>query len=220
MKMWFITGTALMLLAGQVQAFPVEAIASFFKLFKGGGTAAKEAATAATAGRSAAEGATAAKGAGLATGLEHLPASDAALRTSPMLQTAVEPKPNLAAEPTGKSARDVSAYMTLRDQAAKGDTKAMASMSSMTSSGKITDPGEPYQGYWTFQAARAHDQAAIKIAQADCRSNESLRRTDMWYDSECSYYDGKLMYVRGANTGSYLPLRQTPVFPSRLELTK
>lgn len=212
--MRFIAVTVLTLIAGQVQAFPVEAITSFFKLFKGGGTAAKEAATAATAGRSAAEGATAAKGAGLATGVEHLPASDAALRTSPMLQAAVEPKPNMTAEPTGKSARDVSTYKSLRDQAAKGDAKAMARMSSMTSSGKITDPGEPYQGYWTFQAARAHDQAAIKIAQADCRSNESLRRTDMWYDSECSYHDGRLLYSGRTNT-QYFPLRQQPVFPTR-----
>lgn len=200
MKMRFIAVTALTLIAGQVQAFPVEAITSFFKLFKGGGTAAKEAATATTAGRSAAEGATAAKGAGLATGLEHLPASDVTLRASPILQTAVEPKPNIAAEPTGKSARDVSTYKTLRDQAAKGDTKAMARMSSMTSSGKISDPGEPYKGYWTFQAARAHDQAAIKIAQADCRNNKSLRRTDIWYDSECSYHDGKILYSVRMNT--------------------
>ena len=83
MKIRFIAVALLTLLAGHVQAFPVEAITSFFKLFKGGGTAAKEAATAATAGRSAAEGATAAKGAAVATGVKHLPASDAALRTSP-----------------------------------------------------------------------------------------------------------------------------------------
>jgi hypothetical protein len=214
MKMKFVAVTALTLLTGQVHAFPVEAITSFFKLFKGGGTAAKEAATAATAGRSAAEGATAAKGAGLATGIEHLPASDAALRTSPMLQTAVEPKPNLSSEPIGKSSRDVSSYKTLREKAAKGDTKAMAQMSSMTSTGKIADPGEPYQGYWTFQAARAHDQAAIKIAQADCRNNESLRRTDMWYDSECSYHDGRQLYSGKLST-QYFPLRQQPAFPAR-----
>ena len=206
MKMKFVAVTALTLLAGQVHAFPVEAITSFFKLFKSGGTAAKEAATAATAGRSAAEGATAAKGAGLATSIEHLPASDAALRTSPMLQTAVEPKPNLESEPIGKSARDVSTYKTLRDQAAKGDTKAMAR--------KIADPGEPYQGYWTFQAARAHDQAAIKIAQADCRNNESLRRTDMWYDSECTYHDGRQLYSGKLGT-QYLPFRPQPAFPTR-----
>jgi len=212
MKIRFIAFAALMLLAGQVQAFPVEAITSFFKLFKGGGTAAKEAATAATAGRSAAEGATTAKGAAVATGVEHLPATDAALRSSPLLQTAVEPKPNMTAEPTGKSARDVGTYKTLRDQAAKGDAKAMARMSSMTSSGKITDPGEPYQGYWTFQAARAHDQAAIKIAQTDCRNNESLRRTDMWYDSECSYHDGRLLYSGRTNT-QYLPFRPQTAFP-------
>jgi hypothetical protein len=214
MKMRFIAVAALTLLAGPAQAFPVEAITSFFKLFKGGGTAAKEAATAATAGRSAAEGATAAKGAAVATGVEHLPASDAALRSSPLLHTAVEPKPNMAAEPTGKSARDVSAYKTLRDQAAKGDTKAMARMSSMTSSGKISDPGEPYQSYWTFQAARAHDQAAIKIAQTDCRNNESLRRTDMWYDSECSYHDGKLLYSGKLNTQNFL-MRPSLSFPPR-----
>jgi hypothetical protein len=213
MKMRFIAVALLALLAGHVQAFPVEAITSFFKLFKGGGTAAKEAATAATAGRSAAEGATAAKGAAVATGVEHLPASDA-LRTSPMLQTAVEPKPNLASEPIGKSTRDVSTYKTLRDQAAKGDTKAMARMSSMTSTGKVADPGEPYQGYWTFQAARAHDQAAIKIAQADCRNNESLRRTDMWYDSECKYHDGRQLYSGKLST-QYFPLRPQPAFPAR-----
>lgn len=212
MKMRFIAFALLALLVGHVHAFPVEAITAFFKLFKGGGTAAKEAATAATAGHSAAEGATAAKGAAVATGVEHLPAGDAALRTSPMLQTAVEPKPNLTSEPIGKSARDVSTYKTLRDQAAKGDTKAMARMSSMTSTGKIADPGEPYQSYWTFQAARAHDQAALRIAQSDCKNNESLRRTDMWYDSECSYHDGRLLYSGWTNT-QYLPMRPSLFFP-------
>lgn len=190
-------------LASQANAFPVEAIASFFgKLFKSGAVV-KEAAV---AGR-AAEGAVAIKGA------EHLATSDA-LKTTPLLQTAIEPKPNLASEPIGKSSRDVNSYKTLRDKAAKGDTKAMAQMSSMTSTGKITDPGEPFQGYWTFQAARVHDQAAIKIAQTDCRNNEGLRRTDMWYDSECSYHDGRLLYSSRMNS-QYLPLRPQTAFATR-----
>jgi hypothetical protein len=194
---------AVLSLASQANAFPVEAIAAFFgKLFKSG-AAVKEAAV---AGR-AAEGAVAVKGA------EQLATSDA-LKASPLLQTAIEPKPNLASEPIGKSSRDVSSYKSLRDKAAKGDTKAMSQMSSMTSTGKIADPGEPYQGYWTFQAARAHDQTAIKIAQADCKNNESLRRTDMWYDSECSYHDGRLLYSARLNT-QYFPLRTQPAFPTR-----
>lgn len=215
MKKRLVSVAFLVLLAGHVHAFPGEVITSFFKLFKGGSVAAKEAATVATVGRSTAEGATAAKGAAVAAGMEHLPTTYNALRTSPLPPTTVEPKPNMVAEISGRSARDVAFYKALRDQAGKGDTKAMVEMSKMTSKGKINDPGEPFSGYWRFQAARAHDQAAKKMAQADCRNNEDLRRIDMWYDLECSHHDGISLYPGGMNT-QFFPIRaSTPFIPKQ-----
>ena len=180
------------LLSGQVQALPVEAIGTFFgKLFKGG-AAAKEAAI---AGR-------AAEGAG-AKGLEHLAASDA-VRAGPAIQ-AVELKPNMAAEVTAKSHRDSEAYKAMRASAEKGDASAMLKMSEMTASGKISDPGEPWRGYWMFQSARLGSQAAARKSRDECSAGETRRTTDRWFDSACASSDGRSLYV-----GDKL---QGPVYP-------
>ncbi|MFZ4703418.1 MAG: hypothetical protein ACOYMG_25535 [Candidatus Methylumidiphilus sp.] len=183
-------------LSGQAQAFPVEAIASFFgKLFKGG-AAAKEAAI---AGR-------AAEGAG-AKGLEHLAASDA-LKAGSALQ-AVESKPDMAAEVMAKSRRDVEAYKTLRASAEKGDASAMLKMSEMTASGKITDPGEPWRGYWMFQSARLGSQAAARKSRDECSAEETRRATERWFDSACASSDGRRLYIGDKLQGAVYPPYRT-----------
>lgn len=174
---------AAVLAAGQANAFPVEAVGSFFtKLFKGG-TAAKEAVV---AGR-AAEGAVAVKG------LEHLPVGDA-VRAGPALQ-AIEPKPDMAADVMSKSRKDADAYKALRASANKGDAAAMLKMSEMTSSGKVSDPGEPWRGYWMFQSARLGIQAAVRKSRDECSAGEGRRATDRWFDSACGSSDGRSLYI-------------------------
>lgn len=181
-------------LAGPAHAFPVEAIGSFFaKLFKGG--AAKEATV---VGRSA-EGAAGAKG------LEHVAAGDA-VKTSPALQ-AVEPKPDMAADVIAKSRRDVDAYKALRASAGKGDVAAMLKMSEMVASGKVSDPGEPWRGYWMFQAARLGSQTAVRKSRDDCSAGEGRRATDRWFDSACGSTDGRSFYIGDKLPGAYSPYR-------------
>jgi hypothetical protein len=191
-RMMVIAASAL--LAGQAQALPVEAIGVFFaKIFKGG--AVKEAVV---AGR-AAEGAAGAKG------IEHLVAGDTA-RAGAILPL-VEPKPDLAADVVAKSIGDANAYKSLRAAAGKGNATAMLKMSEMTASGKVSDPGEPWHGYWMFQAARLGSQAAARKTREECTSGESLRTTDRWFDSACWSADGRSLYFEGKLPGAYSPYR-------------
>ena len=66
-----------------------------------------------------------------------------------------DPKPNFSSVISGKSQHDIDTYYSLRENAFIGDGSAMLKMSDLTRSGKINDPGEPYYGYWLFQALRA-----------------------------------------------------------------
>jgi hypothetical protein len=186
--------TAAALFAGQAQSLPVEAIGSFFaKIFKGG--AAKEAAV---AGR-AAEGAAGAKG------IEHLAAGDAA-KAGTVLPV-VEPKPDLAADVIAKSKWDANAYKSLRASAGKGDATAMLKMYEMAASGKVSDTGEPWHGYWMFQAARLGNQAAARKSRDECSYGESRRETDRWFDSACGSADGRSLYIGDVLPGVYSPYR-------------
>ena len=168
-------------LTGQAHAFPVEAIASFFsKLSRGW---AKEASVVGKVSDSAI----------VAKGIEHSPV-DNVVRTAHMSQM-VEPKPNMASEPTAKTRKEVDTYKSLRVSAEKGDETAMLKMSEMTSSGKVSDPGEPWHGYWMFQAARLGSQAASKKAHDECFANNVSRETDRWFDSACAASDGRHFYL-------------------------
>lgn len=192
---------AVALLTGQAQAVPIEAVGAFVsKLFKGG-SAAKEAVV---AGR-AAEGGAAAKG------VEHLTTGDAIMRTSPALRAA-EPKPNMDAEPIAKSRKDADAYRALRASANKGDAGSMLRMSEMTSSGKVTDPGEPWHGYWMFEAARLGSQAATRKTHDECAAHEDRRGTDRWFDSACGAADGRSLYFGDKLPASYSPYRPDSIF--------
>ena len=194
MKKWMISMAVATLLSGQAQAHPIEAIASFFvKIFIGG--AAKEAVVAGRVGETGITGSTRAKG------IEHLAAGDAA-RAGSVLPV-VEPKPALTADVAAKSRADANAYKALRASAGKGDSTAMLKMSEMTASGRVSDPGEPWHGYWTFQAARLGHQAAIRKMNHDCSSDESRRATDRGFDSACSSSDGHSLYARDKMPGPY-----------------
>lgn len=194
MQKRMIAMTAAALLSGQAQALPLEAVGSFFaKIFKGG--AAKEAVV---AGR-AAEGAAGAKG------IEHLAAGDAA-RAGSVLPV-VEPRPDLASDVVAKSRGDANAYKALRSSAGNGDAAAMLKMSEMTASGKVSDPGEPWRGYWMFQAARLGSQAAARKTRDECSSGEGRRATDRWFDSACGSADGRSLYIGDRMPGAYAPYR-------------
>ena len=180
-------------LAGHAHAFPVEAIASFFsKLIRGG---AKEASVV----EKASDGAIVAKG------IEHSP-MDNAVRTAPVSQI-VEPKPNMASEPTAKTRKEVDTYKSLRASADKGDVTAMLRMSEMTSSGKVSDPGEPWHGYWMFQAARLGSQAASKKTHDECSANNVSREADRWFDSACAASDGRHFYLGDKQPNTNSPSR-------------
>lgn len=175
---------AAVMLTGQAQAFPVEAIGAFFtKLFKTG-AATKEAPV---AGHTA-EGAIGAKGLGHINDVRALQAG--------------EPKPDMAADVIAKSRPDKDSYMVLRASADKGDAAAMLKMSEWTASGRVTDPGEPWLGYWMFQAARLGSQAAARKSREECSIQEGRRSTDRWFDSACSSGDGRILYVRDTQPGS------------------
>ncbi len=191
-------------LAGQAHAFPIEAVTTFFsKLFRGG--VAKEGAI---AGR-AADGTAAAKG------LEHLPAGDA-VKTAPSLQV-VEPKPSMASEPIAKSRKDADAYKALRASAEKGDAAAMLRMSEMTSSGKVTDPGEPWPGYWMFQAARLGNQAATRKADSECAVDDVRRESERWFDSACASSDGRHLFLGDKQLGANSAPRTDALSKSRAQ---
>lgn len=196
---------AMVFLAGEAQAFPIEGISTFFsKLFKGS-TVSKEAVN---AGR-AAEGATAAKAA------EHLPAGDTANHAAgATLQAVTEPKANTLIEPIATNRKDLDAYKTLRISATKGDSSAMLQMSELTGSGKVSDPGAPYYSYWLIQAARVGNQVATRQLRKECSGHEDLRRTDRWFDSACEKTDGKNLYKGSRVTETFSPS------PSSLEIVK
>lgn len=169
------------LLAGQAHALPLEAIGTFLtKLFKGG--AAKEAVNASRAS----------EGVSVGKGFEHHAAGDAA-KTRPVLADS-EPKPNLIADIVAKSQTDAETYKVLRAAAGKGDPAAMLKMYEMTSSGKVTDPGEPWRGYWMFQAARLGSQAASQKSRDECVASASRRKTDKLFDSACGSVEGFNLY--------------------------
>lgn len=184
------------LLSGQVNAFPFEAVGAFLSKLSKGGAAAKEAAVAGKA----AEATAAAKA------LDHFPVGDAAVKAAPVLQV-VEPKPNMMLEPTAKILKDADTYKALRASAGKGDANAMLKMSAMTTSGRVSDPGEPWHGYWMFQAARLGSQEAVKNSHDECSTREDRRMTDRWFDSACSLSDKRDLYIGDRLPGAYLPYR-------------
>ena len=189
-----IAVVATTLLAGQAHALPLEAIGSFFtKLFKGG--AAKEAMLAERASMGAA---------GM-NGLGRVTTGDA-VRAGPILQ-AVDLKPDLAADVVAKSHGDAINYKALRVSAGNGDAAAMMKMSEMTDSGMVSDPGEPWRGYWMFQAARLGSQVAARKSRNECSSGESRRTTDRWFDSACGPSDGRSFYIVDKLPGVYSSYR-------------
>lgn len=189
----------IVVLSGQAHALSLEVIGSAVaKFFKGG--VAKEAATAGKV-----------DGYAVAKGLEHLPAGEAVLRAGPALQT-IEPKPNMAAEPITKNRKDADAYKVLRTAAEKGDAAAMLRMSEMTSTGRVYDPGEPWYGYWMFQAVRLSNQAAAKKARDECSAREYRRATDRWFDTACGSTDGQTLYLWDKPPGAYSTSRPDSVY--------
>ena len=176
MKIRIVAMAAISQFSGQAQALPVPPIhPPIPKIVKGGG--AKETLT---AGREA-EGVAGSKG------VEHPVTGDAA-RTGTALPM-VEPKPDLAADIVAKSADDANTYKSLRASAGKGDASAMLKMSEMTASGRVSDPGEPWRGYWMFQAAKLGSKAAARKTYEECSSGESRRAIDRWFDSACRSAD-------------------------------
>ncbi len=184
------------LMSGQVNAFPIEAIGAFLsKLFKGGAVA-KEAAAAGKVAESA----------DTAKALDHLPAGDVALKAAPVLPV-IEPKPNVMSKPTARILKDAEAYKTLRVAAVRGDRNAMLKMSAMTTSGRVSDPGEPWHGYWMFQAARLGSQEATKSSRQECSNREDRRMTDRWFDYACSLSDNRIAYIGDRLPRAYSPGR-------------
>jgi hypothetical protein len=167
------------LVSGHVFALPG---ASFFgKLFRGG--------TEATAAGHAAEKAAATKGA------EHLSAIEPprGIHTVPTL----EPKANFSAEPMGLNKKDLEAYRAYREKAEKGDALAYLKMSEMTSTGRVSDPGEPWRGYWLFQSARLGSQAANKRFREECGTSSTRRTSEPLFDSACASIDGRKVQSGG-----------------------
>jgi hypothetical protein len=190
-------------LSGQAQAVPFEAIGSFFsKLFKGGAT--KEAAT---AGRASENTSTL----GLGHFAEQVRAKDAASKIGPLSQSA-EPIPNMTLDPVGKNRNEIDTYKVLRTKAEKGDTDAMMIMSDMTTTGRVSDPGEPFHAYWLINATRVGSQAASKKLQGECASKESMRNTDQWFDLACYNIDHRTLYIGDKLPGAYTTLRTTPAY--------
>jgi len=107
-----------------------------------------------------------------------------------------DPKPNFSSVISGKSQRDINTYYSLRENAFIGDGSAMLKMSDLTRSGKINDPGEPYYGYWLFQALRSTQVSANSTrmaktkAQEVCRNEVDRRRSNRLFDTACSSLDG------------------------------
>jgi len=161
-------------LSSSAESAPYEAIEAFFiKLFKGGG---EEVAN--VADHSVATGS--------AKSLEHLPANT---------QAVVEPTPNLLSEPISKNAKDAEEYKALRVKAEKGDDKAMLKMAQMAIDNKVSNPGDPYYGYWLLQAVRAGNQNALGLFNTECTQHADKRKTDRWFDAGCQKNDGKTLYV-------------------------
>lgn len=171
-------------LCQEVSAFPLEAIGAFFaKLFKPGAIV-KEAAVVG----SATEGAT-------TKGVARLPAVESASRTASSLPVAVEPHPNAALQPIAQNPKDAETYKALRRNAEKGDSQAMLKMSSLTISGKVSDPGEPYHAYWLIQAIRVGSQQGPRQLRKECEQQKEMRKTDEWFDSACKSLDGQTLYA-------------------------
>jgi len=93
------------------------------------------------------------------------------------------------------SAKDIETYKALRASANKGDATAMIKMADMTSSGKVYDPGEPWHGYWMFQAARLGNQEAVGKFHDECFAGKDRRMTDRRFDSACFSSDGTTVYI-------------------------
>ena len=181
MKKQMIVMAAAALLTGQAQAgLPTAAISHAIseaigpvvaKIVKGGA-----ANKAVVAGR-------AAEGAVGANGLQHLAAGDAA--KAGFVLPAAEPKPDLASNILAKNRDDANSYKTLRAAAGNGDSTAMLKMSEMTASGRVSDPGEPWHGYWNYRAAQFGSEAAKKLWRDQCSAGERRRATDRWFDFAC-----------------------------------
>jgi hypothetical protein len=113
----------------------------------------------------------------------------------------------MVADVLAKNRKDADTYKALRAAAGKGDTTAMLKMTEMTASGKVSDPGEPWRGYWMFQAARLGRQAAIRKSHDECSVGKDRRARDRWFDSACGATDGQSLYISDKLPGAYAPYR-------------
>lgn len=183
-----IVAVALLCVALQTHAFPVEAFTSFFaKLFKGG-TVAKEAVTAERVAEGAKVGTLG------ANGVNQLRDADGLVRSSTAKQISNH-QPDFTKEPLANDRQDALTYKKLRDAAAKGDSNAMLQMAKLTSSGKVSDLGEPYPSYWLIQSARLGNQLANQHLRSECSTYGNRRKSDAEFDSACvSTAGGKSLY--------------------------
>ena len=119
-------------------------------------------------------------------------------------------KPNFFSEVSGKTSVDIDAYRALRKKAISGDSGSMLKMSDLTRSGQIDDPGEPYYGYWLFQAVRSTQQisnsmtTAKKKAQEVCKNETDVRRSNRLFDNECSVLDTRQYFVGAGNSSQFI----------------
>ena len=120
------------------------------------------------------------------------------------------------AEPVAKRQKDLESYKALQPLAMKGDADAMLKMARMTASGKVTDPAEPYYGYWMIAAQKSTQKSISKSAHqmldGECRKREDKRKIDQWFDAGCNSIDGRRLYA-GSSEGTGIPIWTTPTTP-------
>jgi len=154
--------------------------------------------------------------------LEHLrPSNTHDLSVTPPLTGAPEPKPDLSSKLSAKNPLDLEAYKSLRSKATSGETSAMLNMSEFTRSGKVTDPGEPYYGYWLFQAARLGNGSRDtnnKIREV-CYTERQRRRVDRWFDAACTSFEKKVFFTEPSGD-KYLDIIQEKKIIRRTEAQK
>ena len=118
-------------------------------------------------------------------------------------------KPNFFSEVSGKTSVDIDAYRALREKAISGDSDAMLKMSDLTRSGQINDKGEPYYGYWLFEAVRSTHitnsmTTAKKKAQEVCKNETDVRRSNRLFDNGCSVLDTRHYFVGTGNSSQFI----------------
>ena len=119
-------------------------------------------------------------------------------------------KPDFSSDVSGMTSKDIDAYKALRKKAISGDSGSMLKMSDLTRSGQINDPGEPYYGYWLFQAVRSTQQisnsmtTAKKKAQEVCKNETDVRRSNRLFDNECSVLDTRQYFVGAGNSSQFI----------------